>query len=140
MAIDGRDWGANWEEALQDCDCRARSTSAVDKIGRSGKDWQRACGLRVFPVAKGKQEDCMAKIDIDSLSIEELAALRDRAIEKLAEKVAARQAELEAEMERLSQYGKSSKKVPASAPVAKKPKKSDEKKNDLVTEPIAEAA
>jgi hypothetical protein len=82
----------------------------------------------------------MAKIDIDSLSIEELAALRDRAIEKLAEKVAARQTELEAEMERLSQYGKSSKKVAASAPVARKSKKSDEKKNDLVTEPIAEAA
>jgi hypothetical protein len=32
----------------------------------------------------------MAKTDLDSLSIEELANLRDRAIEKLAEKVAAR--------------------------------------------------
>jgi hypothetical protein len=120
------------------------STFAVDKIGGSGKDRQRACGLRAFPVAKGKQEDGMAKIDLDLLSIEELAALRDRAIEKLAEKVAARQAELEAEMERLSQYGKSSKKVPASAPLAKSKKsdekKSDEKKNDPVTEPIAEAA
>jgi hypothetical protein len=39
----------------------------------------------------------MAKIDLDSLNIEELALLRDRAIEKLAEKVAARHAELEAE-------------------------------------------
>ena len=32
----------------------------------------------------------MAKIDLDSLNIEELAWLRDRTIEKLAEKVAAR--------------------------------------------------
>jgi hypothetical protein len=32
----------------------------------------------------------MAKIDLDSLNIEELASSRDRAIEKLAEKVAAR--------------------------------------------------
>jgi len=51
----------------------------------------------------------MAKIDLDSLSIDELATLRDRIIEKLAEKVVARQAELEAEIERLSQYGKASK-------------------------------
>ena len=35
-------------------------------------------------------------MDLDSLNIEELASLRDRAIEKLAEKVAARHAELEA--------------------------------------------
>jgi hypothetical protein len=71
----------------------------------------------------------MAKIDLDSLSITELAALRDRAIEKLAEKVAARQAELAAEIERLSQYGKASKKSPATPPVAK-PKKRDESKAD----------
>jgi hypothetical protein len=32
----------------------------------------------------------MAKIDLDSLSIEELAALRDDATDKLAEKVATR--------------------------------------------------
>jgi hypothetical protein len=38
----------------------------------------------------------MAKIDLDSLGIEELASLRDSATEKLYEKVAARQAELEA--------------------------------------------
>jgi hypothetical protein len=67
----------------------------------------------------------MAKIDLDSLSIEELATLRDNATEKLAEKVAARQAELEAELERLSQYGKSAKK-PSATPVAAKAKKSDE--------------
>ena len=52
----------------------------------------------------------MAKIDLDSLGIEELVALRERVIEKLAEKVAARQAELEAEMEKLSQYGNAAKK------------------------------
>lgn len=60
----------------------------------------------------------MTKFDLDSLSIEELAALRDHATEKLAEKVAARQAELEAELEKLAQYGKVAKKSPAT-PVAK---------------------
>jgi len=80
----------------------------------------------------------MAKVDLDSLSIEELAALRDNATDKLAEKVAARQAELEAELERLSQYGKPAKKSLGAAPVAKV-KKSDEaaKKNDEAKEPIA---
>jgi len=90
------------------------------------------------------------KLDLDSLNIEELAALRDRAIEKLAEKVAARHAELEAEIERLSQYGKGKKSVAAApAPKAKKrdDKKNDEKKsdetvdaNEEVTESIADAA
>jgi hypothetical protein len=81
----------------------------------------------------------MAKIDLDSLSIEELASLRDHATEKLFEKVAARQAELEAELEKLSLYGKPAKKSLISAPVAKA-KKSDEKKSDEVKEPIAKAA
>jgi hypothetical protein len=76
----------------------------------------------------------MAKIDLDSLSIEELATLRDQAIDKLAEKVTARRAELEAELERLSPYDKPAKKSQAAAPVAKA-KKSDEAK-----EPIAQAA
>lgn len=62
----------------------------------------------------------MAKIDLDSLNIEQLAALRDDVTEKLLEKVAARQVELEAELERLSQYGKAVRKSPAAAPVAKK--------------------
>ena len=53
----------------------------------------------------------MAKIDLDSLSIEELASLRDHATDKLFEKVAARRAELEAELEKLAQYGKPVKKV-----------------------------
>jgi hypothetical protein len=81
---------------------------------------------------------CMAKIDLDSLSIEELAALRDSAIDKLMEKVAVRQAELEAELERLSQYGKPGKKSLASTPVVKA-KKSDEKSDEL-KEPVAKAA
>lgn len=69
----------------------------------------------------------MAKIDLDSLSIEELAALRDQATEKLAEKVSLRQAELEAELEKLSQYGKAVKKSQAT-PVAK-PKKDEPSKD-----------
>ena len=78
----------------------------------------------------------MAKSDLDSLSIEELAALRERVTEKLAEKVAARQRELEAEMDKLTQYGKPARKV-QSAPVAKA-KKSDETREPK--EPIADAA
>lgn len=63
----------------------------------------------------------MAKIDLDSLNIEELVALRERIAEKLAEKVTARQAELEAELAKLSQYGnKPGKKAPAPAQKAKK--------------------
>jgi hypothetical protein len=81
----------------------------------------------------------MAKIDLDSLSIEELASLRDHATEKLAEKVAARQAELEAELEKLSQYGKPAKKSQGAAPVVKV-KKSDEKNGEEAKEPVAKAA
>jgi DNA-binding protein H-NS len=83
----------------------------------------------------------MAKIDLDSLSIEELAALRDAAIEKLAQKVAARQSELEAELERLSQYGKLAKKSPI-APAVAKPKRGDEavRKIDDAKEAVAKAA
>jgi hypothetical protein len=79
----------------------------------------------------------MAKIDLDSLSIEELAALRDETIDKLAEKVAARRAELEAELEKLTQYDRPAKKSQAVAPVARV-KKNDEKKSD--EESIAKAA
>jgi predicted Holliday junction resolvase-like endonuclease len=68
----------------------------------------------------------MAKVDLDSLNVEELVALRDKVNDKLAEKVAARQAELEAELEKLSQYGKPAKK---SQPVAAKARKSGEVKN-----------
>ncbi len=88
----------------------------------------------------------MAKIDLDSLSIEELAALRDNATEKLAEKVAARQAELEAELVKLSVYGKPAKKTAAApAPVKTKKsdevaRKSDEAKESTAKEPTAKAA
>ena len=83
----------------------------------------------------------MAKMDLDSLSIEELAALRDAANEKLAQKVLARQVELEAELEQLSQYGKLAKKSLA-APVVVKPKKADEaaRKNDEARDAAAKAA
>jgi hypothetical protein len=82
----------------------------------------------------------MAKIDLDSLSIEEVAALRDNATDKLMEKVAARRAELEAELAKLSQYDRPAKKFPAVAPVTQ-PKKSDEvaKKADEARETIAKA-
>ena len=85
----------------------------------------------------------MAKIDLDSMSIEELAVLRDNANAKLLEKVAARQIELEAEMERLSQYGKPAKKAlvaPAPAKPRKSENKSDKKTDDEAGEPpVAEA-
>jgi hypothetical protein len=81
----------------------------------------------------------MAKFDLDSLSIEEVASLRDNATDKLAEKVAARRAELEAELEKLSQYDKPARKSQAAAPVAKA-KKSDETKSDEVKDSIAKAA
>lgn len=81
----------------------------------------------------------MAKIDLDSLGIEELAALREHATDKLMEKVAARRAELEAELEKLSQYGKLAKKSPETAPAAKA-RKSDEKKSDEAKDAIAKAA
>ena len=58
----------------------------------------------------------MAKIDLDSLSIEELAGLRENATDKLFEKVATRRAELEAELEKLTQYGKPPVKKVESAP------------------------
>ena len=83
----------------------------------------------------------MAKIDLDSLSIEEVAALRDNATDKLMEKVAARRAELEAELEKLSQYDRPAKKVLTAAPVTKT-RKSDElaKKGDEVRDSIARDA
>jgi hypothetical protein len=83
----------------------------------------------------------MAKIDLDSLSIEELAALRDAATEKLAQKVAARQSELEAELESLSQYGKLAKKS-LIAPAVAKPKRGDDvvRKSDEAKDAVAKAA
>ena len=72
----------------------------------------------------------MAKIDLEHLSIEELATLRDQASDRLVEKVAARQAELEAELEKLAQYGKSVKK-PRATPVAKSKNDDAAKENAL---------
>jgi len=74
-----------------------------------------------------------AKIDLDSMSIEELANLRESLNAKLLEKVAARQVELEAEMDRLSQLGKPAKKSIAAPPPAKA--KKGERKGSEVTEP-----
>ena len=91
----------------------------------------------------------MAKIDLDALSIEEVANLRDNATDKLAEKVAARRAELEAELEKLTQYDKPARKSQVAAPAAKG-KKSQETsgagataeatKGDEIKEPVAKAA
>ena len=83
----------------------------------------------------------MAKIDLDALSIEELASLREHAADKLFEKVAARRAELEAELEKLAQYGKPVKK-PEAAPVAKVKKAEEvrEPKETVVKESVAKAA
>jgi hypothetical protein len=85
------------------------------------------------------REGRMAKIDLDSMSIEELAGLRDSANAKLLEKVAARQIELEAEMERLSQYGKPAKKALV-APAPAKPRKADRKTDEAGEPSVAEAA
>lgn len=85
----------------------------------------------------------MAKIDLNTLSIEELAALRDEATDKLAEKVAARQAELEAELEKLSLYGKPAKKLqaPTAKPRKDEPAKAGESKaGETVEEPVSRAA
>jgi DNA-binding protein H-NS len=84
------------------------------------------------------KNDLDKKNELDSLSIEELAALRENATDKLMEKVAARRAELEAELETLSQYDRLAKKSQV-APVAKV-KKIDDKKNDEPKEPVAKAA
>ena len=78
----------------------------------------------------------MAKIDLDSLGIEELAGLRENATDKLLEKVAARRAELEAELEKLAQYGKPVKKA-ESVPAPKAKKTEDAKE---LKESVAKAA
>jgi len=86
----------------------------------------------------------MAKIDLDSLGIEELASLRENTTDKLMEKVAARRAELEAELEKLAQYDRPAKKSLITAPVVKArkadDKKADEKTGDEAREPTAKAA
>jgi len=83
----------------------------------------------------------LAKIDLDSLSIEELAGLRENAANKLFEKVAARRAELEAELEKLAQYGKPVKKAESvPAPKVKKAEEVKEPKEKEPKEQVAKAA
>jgi len=81
----------------------------------------------------------MAKFDLDSLNIEELAALRDAATEKLAQKVTVRQAELEAELERLAQYGKLARKALVTPPVTKPKAEQASRKADETRRAVAEA-
>lgn len=84
----------------------------------------------------------MAKIDLDLLSIDELAILRDDVAAKLLEKVTARQVELEAEMERLAQLGARPVSKKATAPVTK-PKKArgeDASTGDDLSDTVSEAA
>jgi hypothetical protein len=83
----------------------------------------------------------MAKIDLDSLGIEELAGLRENATDKLFEKVAARRAELEAELEKLAQYGKPVKKTESvPAPKAKKTEETKEPKEQVAQGGVINAA
>ncbi|MCK1637341.1 hypothetical protein IVA95_07010 [Bradyrhizobium sp. 157] len=77
----------------------------------------------------------MAKIDLDSLSIEELTALREHATDKLFEKVAARRTR--SGTGKLAQYGKPPVKKTESAP-APKAKKSEEAREPK--ESVAKAA
>jgi hypothetical protein len=96
---------------------------------------------RVPVTENDKREVPLAKIDLDSLSIEELAGLRENAADKLFEKVAARRAELEAELEKLAHYGKPVKKVESvPAPKAKKTEEFKEPKEKEPKEQVAKAA
>jgi hypothetical protein len=96
---------------------------------------------RVPVTENDKREVPLAKIDLDSLSIEELAGLRENAADKLFEKVAARRAELEAELEKLAQYGKPVKKAESvPAPKVKKTEEVKEPKEKEPKEQVAKAA
>ena len=79
----------------------------------------------------------MAKIDLDSLGIDELVKLREAVNAKLQEKVANRQLELEAELQRLSEFGKPARKASASAPKARK---AEEKKPEEPPSEVPQAA
>jgi hypothetical protein len=76
----------------------------------------------------------MQKIDLDAMSIEELAQLSEDAAAKLAQKVAARQKELEAELARLAHYNK-----PRKAPAATRAPKEQSRAAES-GEPAAKAA
>lgn len=72
----------------------------------------------------------MQKIDLDALSIDELAKLRDQATVKLAERIHARRKELQTELAKLATYDKDAKVKGKSAPAAPK----------LVKESVREAS
>lgn len=60
------------------------------------------------------------QIDLDALSIEELAKLRDTATVRLAERIAARRKELQSELARLATYDKEPKVKAKGNPAAPK--------------------
>jgi hypothetical protein len=62
----------------------------------------------------------MQKIDLDALSIDELAKVRDQATVKLAERIHARRKELQTELARLATYDKDVKVKGKGAPSAPK--------------------
>jgi hypothetical protein len=96
--------------------------------------------MRVPVSERNKREVPLAKIDLDTLSIEELAGLREHATDKLFEKVAARRAELEAELEKLAQYGKAPMKKAESAPPPKAKKAEEAKEPKEPKEPKEQVA
>jgi hypothetical protein len=82
----------------------------------------------------------MAKIDLDSLGIDELVKLRESVNAKLQEKVASRQLELEAELQRLSEFGKPAKKSVSPAPKAGKSEEKTPQESRAQEPPAADAA
>jgi hypothetical protein len=96
--------------------------------------------MRVPVSERNKREVPLAKIDLDTLSIEELAGLREHATDKLFEKVAARRAELEAELGKLAQYGKAPVKKVESAPPQKAKKAEEAKEPKEPKEPKEQVA
>lgn len=81
----------------------------------------------------------MQKIDLDALSIEELAKLRDTATVKLAERIHARRKELQTELARLATYDKDAKPVKGkAAPSA--PKLVKESVREALKEPVKDEA
>lgn len=80
----------------------------------------------------------MQKFDLDALSIEELAKLRDNATLKLAERVNARRKELQAELARLTTYDKDVKVKGKAAPTA--PKLVKESVREALREPVKDEA
>jgi hypothetical protein len=120
-----------WNRSMVNASRSIRFVDFLWRVRRAGTQNERETMM-------AKSE--VAKIDLDAISIDELAALRDNATAKLLEKVAARQVELEAEIERLSQYGKQVKKAVAAAPVVKTKKGQDKSADEASETSVAEAA